>query len=134
MKELINALYMEYPIEQLSTDAYEILDDIINQLCDSISSFIDEAHDDNTYCVSVDRNSTNKLIATLIDGPEGRTNKEICVCTVETLCKKVSAKMRKYPLEKFEQYDKQDLYLIFMVRLDRFIDSAICAAIKAGTI
>lgn len=134
MKELITALYMEYPIEQLSADAREILDSIVNQLCNSISSYIDEANYDATYSVSVDRNSANQLVATLIDGPEGRTNREIGVCTIETLCKKVSAKIRKYPLEKFEQYDEQDLYLIFMVRLDKFIESAIHAAIDAGTI
>lgn len=125
---------MGYPIAELSNEANAILDSIINQLCNSISNYIDEAHDDATYCVLVNRKYTNKLIATLIDSPEGRTKQKLCECTVETLCKKVSAKMRKYPLEKFEQYDKEDLYLIFMVRLNKFIESAIHAAIDAGTI
>lgn len=125
---------MGYPIDELSADAREILDDIINQLCDGISSYIDEANYDATYCVEMCKKSTNQLVATLIDGPDGRTNQKLCECTVETLCKKVSAKMKKYPLEKFEQCDKQKLYLIFMVRLDKFIESAIHAAIDAGTI
>ena len=125
---------MGYPIEELSDKAHAILDNIINQLCDSIGSYIDEANDDATYCVIVNRKHTNKLIATLIDGPEGRTKQKICECTVETLCKKVSVKLKKYPLEKFEQYAKQDLYLIFMVRLDKIIESAIHAAIDAGTL
>ena len=125
---------MGYPIDELSADAREILDSIVNQLCGSITSYIDEANDDATYCVIVNRKYTNKLIATLIDSPEGRTKQKLCECTIETLCKKVSAKMKKYPLEKFEQYDKQDLYLIFMVRLNHIIESAIHAAIDAGTI
>lgn len=125
---------MGYPIEELSADACEILDSIINQLCNSISSYIDEAHDDATYCVLVNRKYTNQLIATLIDGPEGRTKRKIGACTIETLCKKVSAKMKKYPLEKFEQCDEQALYLIFMVRLNKIIEAAIHAAIDAGTI
>lgn len=123
---------MGYPIAELSNEAKAILDSIINRLCNSITSYIDEAHDDATYCVIVNRKYTNKLIATLIDSPEGRTKQKLCECTVETLCKKVSAKLRKYPWEKVEQCDKEKLYRVFMVRLDKVIESAIHAAIDTG--
>ena len=134
MKELINALYIGYPIEELSNDAQAILDNIINQLCNVIYNYIDEANDDNTYCVDVGRHSTNQLVATIIDSPEGRTIQKLCVCDVKTLCEKVHAKIKKYPLEKVEQCDKQTLYNIFAVRLEHFIESAIHDAIDAGTI